>query len=80
MKVEVKETQSNEVDWSKNPQLVYSKHENTIVMTVLTNEETDVFFHGIVMYENNLYKHGYFAQWYKKDFVTFHGKITLQND
>lgn len=80
MKVEVKEAQSNEVDWTKNPQLLYSKNENTIVMTIQTTEETNRTFYGVVMYENHIYKHGFFSEWNKKDFTPFHGEITLKND
>jgi hypothetical protein len=80
MKVEVKETQSQEVDWSKNPQLVISKNSSTIVMSIITRNELDDSFEGVVMVENQLFRCGYFDKWTKANFKPFNGEITLKND
>lgn len=76
MKVEVNNTQKNEqVDWSKNPQLVVSDEH-----IVLTSENQ------IGAYESDCFvgtqiKTGYWSNsWTKSVFKPFHGKITLQND
>lgn len=85
MKVEVKETQSNEVDWSKNPQLVkYEKNGDFYI--VLTNKEsTNMDFEGTIVYSNIALDDKFFIGVHKKSllktyFKPFHGTITLQND
>lgn len=82
MKVTVNETQSNEVDWSKNPQLVVSDY-GTVVMTDKNqSESTNNRFNGIVVLvgknSNNIL--GDYDAFLKNAFKPFHGSITLSND
>lgn len=77
MKVQVENAQQNEqVDWSKNPQLVVSDSDRIILTT---NEQSNLFsknsFCGVEI------SNGKFSNaWAKEVFKPFHGKITLQND
>lgn len=79
MKVTVNETQSNEVDWSKNPQLVVDESGGI----VLVLKSGDSRFTGVVVkhadgYPDNI---GYFSELFTKShFKPFHGSITLSND
>ena len=80
MKVEVKETQSQEVDWSKNPQLVVLN--NTVVMTASNQSKcmsTD--FAGVVIKSDEAWTVGFYSKCFTKDlWKPFHGEITLKND
>ena len=85
MKVEVKETQSNEVDWSKNPQLVEYRQgiEFYIVLTGKTIQGEN--FEGTIIHSNIEDDSAFFVGRYKECliksyFKPFHGTITLQND
>ena len=85
MKVEVKETQSNEVDWSKNPQLVEYRQgiEFYIVLTGKTRQGE--IFEGTIIHSNIKDDSTFFVGRHKdgliKDcFTPFHGTITIQND
>jgi hypothetical protein len=74
MKIEVENTQQNEqVDWTKNPQLVVSDA-GTIVLYLYSNNNTT--FEGIETRNNISLTDG----WVKNSFKPFHGKITLSND
>jgi hypothetical protein len=78
MKVEVKETQSNEVDWSKNPQLVVNKR---IVVLTHRKQFGGSTFSGTCV--SHLEKDELFVNhgdYKKSDFKPFHGTITIQND
>ena len=48
MKVEVKETQSNEVDWTKNPQLVVDDNGGVVMVTVSDNS-IGTRFSGVIV-------------------------------
>lgn len=77
MKVEVKETQSNEVDWRKNPQLVVSDNGQVVIVSSVMD---DYYFSGTQL-TDEINEIGYYsATWAKKCFKPFHGTITLQND
>lgn len=79
MKVEVKEAQSNEVDWTKNPQLVVGSR-GEIVLTSLNQpvKMDNEHFYGTQLNLNDL---GYLTTgWIKSYFKPFHGEITLKND
>jgi hypothetical protein len=76
MKIEVENAQQNEqVDWTKNPQLVVS--DDLIILTSVdqTSKWNDTCFCGMNP-KNGNYDNG----WDKKQFKPFYGKITLQND
>jgi len=83
MKVKVNETQSQEVDWSKNPQLVVSGN-GTVVMTMIRQiDDGKGEFIGMVVLagESSADILGYYdTTFYRKSFKPFHGSITLQND
>lgn len=80
MKVEVKETQSQEVDWTKNPQFVVLN--NTVIMTTSDQSEcmsTD--FAGVVIKSAGNWTVGYYSKYFSKDlWKPFHGEITIKND
>lgn len=76
MKVEVNNAQQTEqVDWTKNPQLV---HCNEIILLVLEDQQkatSENTFVGL-----RLDNHDFDNCWDKEDFKPFHGSITLSND
>lgn len=77
MKVEVENAQQNEqVDWTKNPQLVVSD-EGVIILVISnqTNATSDKVFVGV-----RLDNHDFDNCFTKSVFKPFHGKVTLQND
>lgn len=79
MKVEVNNAQQNEqVDWTKNPQLVCCGDNIVLVHTnqnlAMSNEE----FVGTRIGQD--YTSDYSIGWIKSAFKPFHGTITLQND
>lgn len=80
MKVEVKGKQSQEVDWTKNPQLVTC--EGAIILVVADQyvcENGD--FAGIIITPFDDYKTGDYSKYFTKDlWKPFHGEITLKND
>lgn len=79
MKVTVNEAQSNEVDWSKNPQLVVD--ESGGIVFVLKSDDSR--FTGVVVKHANGFPDntGEFSELFtKKHFKPFHGSITLSND
>ena len=88
MKVQVENAQQNEqVDWSKNPQLVQlidDKGERLIVACISVTEDSIDNFNGICLIdESELHPLpiGYMGNDFQKSlFKPFHGTITLQND
>lgn len=75
MKVEVENAQQNEqVDWTKNPQLVYCINV-VIVCKDQTNQFDENCFCGVKIETGE-----YATNFRKSAFKPFHGKITLQND
>lgn len=80
MKVEVKVNQSQEVDWTKNPQLVVSQDGRTIVLVHEKQSDAssmDNFVGTSLDSGSNSY---YSNSWVKSGFKPFHGEITLKND
>ena len=77
MKVQVENAQQNEqVDWSKNPQLVVNSF-NTIVLVhanQMCKKDEDCFI-GTVIQSSH-----FSTAFLKTQFKPFHGTITLQND
>ena len=86
MKIEVENAQQNEqVDWTKNPQLLEYKDETKGVLVVAFLEDLGGdYFKGICLIDEDKispYKIGTISEdWYKEYFKPFHGKITLSND
>jgi hypothetical protein len=78
MKIEVENTQQNEqVDWTKNPQLVIFK--DVIVLTDKYQTSTDEkCFCGTRI--DSVNSSHYSQHFEKKLFKPFYGKITLSND
>lgn len=79
MKVEVNNTQKNEqVDWSKNPQLVVSLlNAEHIVLT--SENQTEVYLSDCFI--GTQISSGHWSNsWAKSVFKPFYGTITLQND
>ena len=77
MKVEVENAQQNEqIDWSKNPQLVIN-NSGVIILTIQDQSSKEFMssFCGIKI-SNGFYTNN----WCKETFKPFYGKITLQND
>ena len=79
MKVEVKETQSQEVDWTKNPQLVVDEF-GGIVLATKDKDENEDYFSGVRLSGNKSTEFFYSPNWLRSNFKTFHGEITLKND
>jgi hypothetical protein len=76
MKIEVENAQQNEqVDWTKNPQLVISDDFVVLVHKNQIEAYSDSSFIG-----TRLNKGTYSNAWSKREFKPFHGKITLSND
>jgi len=74
MKIEVENAQQNEqVDWTKNIQLVESIITNDVFLVI---EISDNYFNGI----NTKHFERITNQLPKQNFKPFHGKITLSND
>jgi len=88
MKIEVEYAQQNEqVDWSKNPQLVEYTNDNrgALIVAFLSNlEDSADYFKGICLIDEDKispYKIRTISEdWFKDSFKPFHGKITLSND
>lgn len=85
MKVEVKEAQSNDVDWTKNPQLVKYEQggEYYIVLTSIFTHGDN--FEGTIVSSNIEDDSTFFIGRHKESLVKscfkpFHGEITLKND
>lgn len=77
MKVEVNNAQQNEqVDWTKNPQLVVS--DSGKIVLVISNQTTA--FNSDSFVGIRLDKHSFDNCWSKSTFKPFHGSITLSND
>jgi len=75
MKIEVENAQQNEqVDWTKNPQLVVSNM-STPEVYIFTHETGEDKFNGIRI--SDFIDNPYLI---KENFKPFHGKITLSND
>lgn len=79
MKVEVKGNQSQEVDWTKNPQLVVDEN-GGVVLATKGNAENDEYFTGVGLCGNRGMEFCYTKIWVKSQFKPFHGEITLKND
>ena len=79
MKVEVKETQSQEVDWTNNPQLVVSD-DGFIVLVHESQKDkwSNETFVGTRLDNGRL--SDFDTRWIKDEFEPFHGEITLKND
>ena len=76
MKIQVENTQQNEqVDWTKNPQLVTY---NGIIVLVHKDQEKAIDDNHYV--GTNIEDSEYDVDWVKQIFKPFHGKITLSND
>ena len=74
MKIEVENAQQNEqVDWTKNPQLVKGIITNEVYLVI---EISDDYFNGI----NTKHFKRITNQLPKGNFKPFHGKITLSNE
>lgn len=80
MKVEVKEAQSNEVDWTKNPQLL-TLNGAVIMTTINQNGCDDGDFAGVIVRNGYAFMVGDFSTKFSKRFwKPFNGEITLKND
>jgi len=82
MKIEIKNAPSQEVDWSKNMQIVKSIKGDRIVVTSLRsvvtgdkNSEGSIEFSGFDISDMS-----YSDRWLKSGFQPFNGEITLKND
>jgi hypothetical protein len=74
MKIEVENAQQNEqVDWTKNPQLVESIVTNEVYLVLEVN---DYYFNGI----NVMNFRAVTKDIKEENYKPFHGKITLSND
>jgi hypothetical protein len=88
MKIEVENAQQNEqVDWTKNPQLVElinNNGEKLIVACMSVTTDSKDNFNGICLIDESLddtLPIGYTSNDFsKKLFKPFHGKIILSND
>lgn len=79
MKAEVKGNQSQEVDWTKNPQLVVSN----IGKIVLAHQDQKKAFGNDCFVGTRFdddFLSEYSTKWIKSNFKPFHGEITLKND
>lgn len=84
MKVEVNNAQQTEqVDWTKNPQLVVSTSGSIILTSVDQSKSDTSEFTGIIVKVGEKSKRilGEFDnRWHKSIFKPFYGSITLSND
>ena len=77
MKIEVENTQQNEqVDWTKNPQLVVSN--NSIVLVHENQKEASSPYTFVGTKLSN--RTDFSNRWSKSEFKPFQCKITLSND
>ena len=85
MKVQVENAQQNEqVDWSKNPQLVEFIEENNSLIVLSIDTQHGDTFKGVILSDTSSIKRGVagkeYTDFWRSNFKPFHGKITLQND
>jgi hypothetical protein len=79
MKIEVENAQQNEqVDWTKNPQLVCCGSEIYLVHSNQSGSKSENHFTATRI-DSGIISH-YSNSWIKSAFKPFHGKITLSND
>jgi hypothetical protein len=86
MKIEVENAQQNEqVDWSKNPQLVvnYTEPTEPLIVLCIDTQHGDTFKGVVLSKTTSIGIHlvgKEHTDFWRKSFKPFHGKITISND
>ena len=81
MRVEIKEVESEVIDWSKSQLVVCISDDTSIILT--SGDSHKNVFTGVVVSKSNVYDFGIgkrYNEMQKRHFKPFKGVITLQND